>query len=234
MLAKPLARIWKTIAYALDGNVTVLATEGLLTWLPAHQTFAGVGVRELSKGHKMSVLDWRANRLVDALAKQAAAKHQLPAAIVRRLDSATCATKHAAMLLGQVTHAANNHRVEVVDSNGIASTKLMRDAVPMPLGRKRKAACLDVTCCAPVPGPAISVRPWRAGRAAVHPRRVRRKTSTSRIAIAHDDEAALLRRRVVEIGSSCVQPTGVPSAASRLELVLAKVKARAAAAVAQG
>ena len=34
--------------------------------------------------------------------------------------------------------------------------------------------------------------------------------------------------------SARVQPTGVPSAASRLELVLAKVKARAAAAVAQG
>ena len=49
---KPLARIWKTITHALDGNVTVLSTNCLLTWLPAHQTLATVGHRELSNGQK--------------------------------------------------------------------------------------------------------------------------------------------------------------------------------------
>ena len=33
--ARPLARIWQSIAHALDGDITQLATRGLLVWYPA-------------------------------------------------------------------------------------------------------------------------------------------------------------------------------------------------------
>ena len=57
----------------MDGSINRLAKDGLLVWMPAHQTSAAIGVQTLSNGDKLSATDWRANRLVDALAKQAAA-----------------------------------------------------------------------------------------------------------------------------------------------------------------
>ena len=64
---------------------------------------------EHKNGQRLSTVDWRANRLVDALAKLDAALRELPAACVKLLDSAECAVKHSAKLLARVTHAANNH-----------------------------------------------------------------------------------------------------------------------------
>ena len=102
---RPLARLWNHIGSIMDGNIGKLVEDGLLVWMPAHQTSAGVGVKVLSDGRRLSWIDWRANRLVDAVAKQAAAQRQAPAAILRILKSAQTAGRHSAALLGRVTHA---------------------------------------------------------------------------------------------------------------------------------
>ena len=67
----------------------------------------------LSNNKLLSGVDWQANRLVDALAKQAATSVQAPRAVRCLLESGRAAVKHVAALLAVVTHAANNHKVTV-------------------------------------------------------------------------------------------------------------------------
>ena len=74
--SRPLARIWKLIAASLDGNVSAILVNHTLTWMPAHQPVSAIGEKVLSNGKLFSVVDWRANRLVDSLSKLAAASNQ--------------------------------------------------------------------------------------------------------------------------------------------------------------
>ena len=62
-------------------------------------------------GHKFSIVDWRANRLVDASSEQEAHVRAMPQACERLLDSAVAGVRHASRLLGRVTYAANNHMI---------------------------------------------------------------------------------------------------------------------------
>eukprot|EP00973_Karenia_brevis_P076734 10658973-Karenia_brevis.AAC.1 len=59
-----------------------------------------VGERKLSNGVKLTVVDWRANRLVDALAKMAAKPYAAPPATVKALESGAAAVRNAVALLG--------------------------------------------------------------------------------------------------------------------------------------
>ena len=106
------------ISEVLAGDLKQLDDSGLLVWMPAHQSIAAVGEGRLSSGARLSMLDWRANRLVDALAKEAAAEHQPPPAVAKLLHSAKSAVKHYAMLLGRITHAANHYTVMVPGPDG--------------------------------------------------------------------------------------------------------------------
>ena len=130
--SRPLARLWNQIGNALDGDICQLMGHKLLVWMPAHQSTAAIGSRTLSNGDRMSVIDWRANRLVDALAKEAAKQRQAPMAITRLLASARTAVKHAAALLGQVTYAANNCVMERVQQDGTRVLRTCRDSQPRP------------------------------------------------------------------------------------------------------
>ena len=125
---RPLARIWGRIGCSLDADITCLVRDEKLVWVPAHQTTAAIGNKELSNGQMLTAVDWRANRLVDALAKQAARERQAPPAITRLLTSGKVAVNHAAALLGEVTHAANHCSVQVHHPDGSTSVKICRDA----------------------------------------------------------------------------------------------------------
>ena len=125
---RPLARIWNRIGNAMDGNISRLRSDGLLVWVPAHQSSAAIGIKVLSNGDKLSDVDWRANRLADALAKQAASQRQAPVAILRILESGRAAVRHAASLLGRVTQAANNCQLAVVLPDGSQQLRACRDA----------------------------------------------------------------------------------------------------------
>ena len=105
--------------------------------MPAHQTFAAVGSRLTSAGLKLTATQWRANRLVDALAQKATEHATWARASSALLRSARLAVRHAAALLGVVTHAANHHVVEVVDEAGKVTHNTLRDAMEPPAGKKR-------------------------------------------------------------------------------------------------
>eukprot|EP00973_Karenia_brevis_P034718 4790364-Karenia_brevis.AAC.1 len=139
MANKQLARVWSQIGAAVDGDLASLVASGALVWMPAHQSISAIGVRTLSNGKELSAVDWRANRLVDSLAKKAAGANRAPSAALNLLDSATHAVKHAATLLGLVTHAANNHKEQVVAPDGKITTIIRRDA-QQPAQRKATGA----------------------------------------------------------------------------------------------
>jgi len=78
------------------------------------------------------MVDWRANRLVDILAKRGAAEHGAPATAQKMLKSMACLTRHLAAQLGETTFMANNFRQEVVSPNGEVGYKMLRDSTPKP------------------------------------------------------------------------------------------------------
>ena len=71
---------------------------------------------------------WRANRLVDTLAKRAAARRAASPACIALLGAAGQAVRHAAMLLGRVTHASNHFVHVTTDPDGKRTVQVRRDA----------------------------------------------------------------------------------------------------------
>jgi hypothetical protein len=76
----------------------------------------------------MTIIDWRANRLVDALAKMAAAQSRLLPALLALLKTATLAAQYSARLLGRVTFAANNCLKLVHNEDGTVTQVMCRDS----------------------------------------------------------------------------------------------------------
>jgi len=98
--------------------------------MPAHKARSAVGTALRSDGSPVSHLDWRANRLVDWLAKAAAAKNRAPHSLRRLLDNAAKAVEYSAALLGLTTHAANSYTTTEWRADGTAHTLIRRDAQP--------------------------------------------------------------------------------------------------------
>jgi len=172
-------------------------------------------------------VDWRANRLVDALAKLAAATMQAPKAVRNLLASGKVAVKHAAALLAVVTHYANNHKVPVQRPDGTWGTRTTRDAQqPVRHSRKRarppkpptEPAQLSVSTAADpdVASHLLLERPAKRPRTAIAKVRARRKAA---------DEAHT-QRRVEELGASAVSAVGQPSAQERINELTRRVKTR--------
>lgn len=135
--SRPLARIWGLIATSLDGHTEGLTERGLLVWMPAHQPLSAISNAKLSNGKLLSGVDWRANRLVDALAKSAATTVRAPSPLRCLLESGHIAAKHRAALLAVVTHTANNQKEPVQRPDGTWSTRTVRDA-QQPPGHTRR------------------------------------------------------------------------------------------------
>ena len=129
--SQPLARIWASICGALDGKPKDLVTCGKLRWIPAHLSADHIGT-ELRGGKRFTTVDWRANRLADALAKEAAARESATDADVKLLKSAEAAAEHACALLGVVTRAANHHPVLVTLAYGKTVLSHKRDSADPP------------------------------------------------------------------------------------------------------
>jgi hypothetical protein len=149
-----LARIWVCIADIMNGDLTALERTNLLVWQPAHQTVQSIGQRHGSDGKKITTVDWRANRLVDALAKQAAEQVRATKEARELICSGREAVRHAACKLGQITFAANNHTVERLGEDGKMHTETRRDSQDAP---KRKPTArnteAEVVACMPCPEP---------------------------------------------------------------------------------
>ena len=105
-----------------------------------------------SDGRAVTPVDWRANRLADAIAKRRAYAEAAPRADVARVEEACRAAATVAAVLGVVTMAANRYPDSRTTTSGAVVQVFRRDATavaPQPLG-----------------GP---VRPWRS-RAPAPPR----------------------------------------------------------------
>ncbi len=72
------------------------------------------------------MVDWRANRLVDALAKNGAATIAHPEDTIKLIKSAEALVKHRLAQLAQATHRVNNHVVTTIDDDGVWVTKTLR------------------------------------------------------------------------------------------------------------
>ena len=232
---KMLARIWNLISGILDGDFSGLADHRRLVWLPAHQGFGAIHSRVLSDGKLYSVIDWRANRLVDAIAKAFANDHAVPCLVSALTLSARCAVRHSVALLGCVTHAANNHIVQETSDDGSTIRKRKRDVTEHVTKRARKERCpllpsdgpvqTQPACKMPCPdhlaGPFVlpgDVRPARSHTVAMRQHSMR----------AAELDRQRLRERVSAIGSACsanASPAG--SAAARMMALAEGVRAKA-------
>ncbi len=123
---RKLARTWCMLGKFLDFDFSGAASQ--VIWMPSHCPMSAIGVALDSRRKKISAVMWRANRLVDFLAKAAAAPHRLPGWFFKSIGTATDLVKHSAALLGIVAHAANNHRVDRPDEEGVVKTVVLRDS----------------------------------------------------------------------------------------------------------
>ncbi len=216
---KLLGRIWVLIGTALDGDLQKLTDGSTLVWVPAHTSPMSIGEAKRSDGARLNHIDWRANRLADGLAKQAAAASQLPLAVLRLLDSARAAVKHAAKLLGRVTFSANNHTVEVTADDGTTTSCTKRDAVDKPrLKEVPKEPCTRPPPLPPAPRQERPVRPWTPAQPATRRQTTSSSTHARRAAAA---EQAFLGR-VQEVGDA-LRPSSARPASERLDALRRRV-----------
>ena len=98
----------------------------LWQWAPAHLTIAAVGHATAHSNRRLTIIDWRANRLVDALAKNGAATVAHDSATTDLIVSAEVLVKHRLAQLAQATHRANNHVVIVLSAEGEWTTNTLQ------------------------------------------------------------------------------------------------------------
>lgn len=219
---KQLARIWVNIANSLGGCFKAVAGANQLVWMPAHTTTSSVGEVKLSNGRKLTMLDWRANRLVDALAKMSALEAQYLPEAIKLIKSAEAAVRYAAMLLGRTTHAANNHTTVVTDENGKQSNKVIRDAMPAPQRPKRRLSPCRAT---ETPGKQSARSGICEGSTVLPPPLKAPRTGAlcSNPASARKLEQERLKRRVDDIASTLSVTPGKPSASDRIAALRQRV-----------
>ena len=225
-----LARIWKAIAAAVGGDIKVLAKDDRLTWFPAHKSYAAVGHLKGSNGVRLSPVDWRANRLVDKLAKLAAGSLQFSEHITKLVPSAEAAAAHAACLLGIVTHSANNFEHTVIGDGGKETVTILRDSVDRPKPTKTQPAD-QATMLHPAAEPAGTSEQATSAteQPCVKPLRVVRTVQPwkqpSAASLARRADSARLSQRVQDIGSS-LRPSGSEPAQLRIEKLRQRVIAK--------
>jgi hypothetical protein len=141
-----LARSMRMLASTARDGLHQLVSNQKLVWMPAHLRIGTYSLRRRSDGASVSPIDFRANRLVDVLAKAAAGDLRAAIATRQLLTSAAAAVKHAAALLAVTTRAANNHLVVVTDPDGSQRTVPKRDScrvsAPARSRKKRASAAL--------------------------------------------------------------------------------------------
>ena len=214
---KLLARVWVLIGTALDGDLQQRGDSSTLVWVPAHTSPSSIGEAKRSDGARMTHVDWRANRLADGLAKQAAAMTQPPPSVLRLLASAFVAVRHAAKSLARVTHAANNHTVTVTAEDGGVTSKVVRDSVDKPRAKqKRKGSGPAPLPPTPTPKPERRVAAWTPTSA------VAKRSASAHFQRAAAFDEGRLRERVQEVGAR-LRPASSRPASERLSELRVRV-----------
>ena len=199
-----------------------------------------------SDGSPVTDSEWRANRLVDALAQAAARTHRVPAALRDLLATADRLVDHTAALLGRVTYAANNYLETQCQPNGAYVQVVHRDAAPSPfeLGKRcggaaaysrpptgpvASSASSTAPAAAPPPPPAPPPAPTAPLPAAL-PRAPRRDQRAHKRAHDADLEDTQMRAWWHAMATRPRAPVQGPSADDRRAAVLQRIRAKAASA----
>jgi len=168
---RPLARLYKMVLHALDGDGRAFASDSGIVWMPAHGALHTIGESRRSDGVPITATDWRANRLADGLAKAAARSARVPLRILQAVKDAAAAAEYAAALVGAACFAANNHVQELVLPDGTTTTVKRRDSTARKPGAASQRHCgsgrvdrssavptvaAPAAPCAPAPGLVLS------------------------------------------------------------------------------
>ena len=211
--ARPQAHIWGRIATALDGDVSVLITTDVLTWMPAHGSVATIGRAVRSDGQQVSALDWRANRLADSLAKGAVGDIPLCRAGIRQLTAAHGLVLHEAAVLGAVTHAANNHVVSVTGRDGRQHRCTLRDAAARRRDRVAAASRSPPVQQSSLPRcPVVVSLRQDAGLSQARPLQHVRRASAGRAAAQQRKAQAAAQLRQILLDGGTRRPSSAPPA----------------------
>ena len=122
---RALARTWNIIRQRVDDDMEQLAAK--ISWMPSHGAASSIGESVGSNGHPITATMWRANRLVDALAKRTASEHRIPQRALADVEAARQLVLYSVAKLGVVTFRANRHPVPVW-RDGTWTTRLARDS----------------------------------------------------------------------------------------------------------
>ncbi len=129
MARSPQARIWMEVFGIMqDMGASIEDALQQLRWMPAHGPKSSIGVALKSDLRLVSALEWRANRLVDSLAKSAADPRRCPLRHVRTVSTAAAAVTFSLCRLATVTHAANHYQVATVLVDGTMVYASKRDS----------------------------------------------------------------------------------------------------------
>ena len=207
------------IFHCLDGAAEGPARRKILVWIPAHTALSAVGHARTSAGGPITAVLWRANRLVDAFAKRAAARGANERVVLKLIKSFHAAARHGAAALGYVTSAANHFSREVVQTDVSVKVVTARDSAPAPRELRgpppgQAASLGDVVRLAPPPA---ATAPARKASVAEHAAAARLR---SEAAFWASWEPAARRARAG------------PTAAERVAALRARVSARSGAAAA--
>jgi hypothetical protein len=218
------------LSHILDGDRGAIERSNLLVWQPAHQSELSIGQKRGTDGKKTTAADWRANRLVDVLAKSAAEMVRANKPTRNLLQSARVACLHAACTLGSVTFAANNHKVEEVDEKGNTRTLTKRDSMDAPprqqcaRSRKQPAAKAE-----PKAGSEEKRRATdKAAALLLEDPNATKKGRAGAIARSKRarDEDSDITRRIIESRSSQSKPSSAGPAAEIMERLRMRVRLR--------
>jgi hypothetical protein len=202
-----------------------------LLWSPAHLTQRSIGQLANGTNRVISAADWRANRLADALAKEAANQLAIPKSTVNLVKDAEEAARYYMALIGTVTHAANNCRTQVM-VNGELTWVSKRDSLERPKAataaqkraRTPKPRCRPETAL--TPEEVASSQP--AAAPSVHctaskQRAAKRKHATE----AAETERAATARAVTQLAERLLPSTASPTSASdRLSALRSRIRER--------
>ena len=226
---RPLAQIWSRIGALIDDDVSALTSNDHLVWMPAHGGLATIGRAVRSDGVCISAIDWRANRLADALAKAAIGEVAACARAMSLLKVAEDLVRHECAVLGSVTHAANNHPVTDTDKRGRLRTFTRRDSTGL------RRATLQSNVAAPTAASSMAILPEQGGSeshsevatqvpTARHPRPARRAAAARAASVRRQaDEAAHL---LALCNASERHSSSIPPAHERLAALRARVLVR--------
>ena len=254
---RKLARVWGMIVRNIDGDFGSACEK--VTWMPAHTSLKSIGHAQDSNGAAITAIMWRANRLVDLLAKSAALQSRLPKKVTQFVARSAKLVEHQAARLGTATHLANNHKITVTLDGGATEIRTVRDstAIRTSWSSKQSRRVLGAAACniSSVVGPkpiwgtqgslplawpstvarcskgATFRKPWRKRTILTAPGRARHHAAV--VQLEQLKERLVDEKRVAGwLASRKLTPSSLPPAADRFDALKSRIREKHRRAVA--